>query len=558
MSASALPSLPIEDALHVERLCTRFELSWQQGERPRAETYRAEVSAAVWPVLLRELLALEMAFRLRDQDRATAPDETTSVGPATVTDSRAEEIPTRFGDYEEVVPISHGAQGVVCKAWNRKLKRPEALKFPSGPVSARDLERFRFEGEAAAALKHPHIVSVYHVDQVGGRPYLAMEWVEGGTLAAPLREPKRNLPALVRQIAAAARAVQHAHERGILHRDLKPANILLDAEGQAHVTDFGLARRLDAPSEGDVAGTPAYMAPEQARGDHFLTPAADVYGLGAILYEALTGRPPYQGTIGEVLRQVCEQAPPAPCSLEPGIDPNLEAVCLRCLEREPAARYASASALADDLEHWLRGEPVSARPPGMWEWLRQEWRNRPPPFTYSWQSAIWMGLATLASSAVIFALVRLDVSVLWVWAVLLLNVVGEWRILRRHLMKRFRQIAIAERQSLMITVGNLAASLILFAVTLPWRPSASAREILPVYPPLTLLTGMTLFVIGSTHWGRLFPIGLALMALAPLLAWLPEWAPLLYGSATAVCLWWWAWCVRRYFGPASERKAGRT
>jgi serine/threonine-protein kinase len=384
-----------------------------------------------------------------------------------------------------------------------------------------------------------------------------MEWVEGQTLAAPLREANRDLQALVRQIAAAARAVQHAHERGILHRDLKPPNILLDADGQAHVTDFGLARRLDAPSEGGVAGTPAYMAPEQARGDHFLTPAVDVYGLGAILYEALTGRPPYQGTIAEVLRQVCEQAPPKPGSLDPAVDSDLEAVCLHCLKRDSAARYPTAAALADDLDRWLRGEPVSVRPPDVWEWLRQEWRNRPPPFAYSWQTLVWMGLVTLASSAAVFAVVRLDGSALWVWAVLLLNMIGEWRILRYHLMTRFRQLATAERHSLMITVGNLAASLVLFAVVLPLRPSAPAREVLAVYPPLTLLNGLTLFVIGSTHWGRLFPVGLGLMALAPLLVWLPEWSPLLYGATTAACVWWWAYCVRAYFGPSSsEKKAG--
>jgi serine/threonine-protein kinase len=254
-------------------------------------------------------------------------------------------------------------------------------------------------------------------------------------------------------------------------------------------------------------------------------------------------------TAHDVLRQVRELDAPPPRALAPGVDGDLEAVCLKCLQREPTARYASAAALADDLERWLRGEPVSVRPPGVWEWLRQEWRNRPPPFAYTWPSLVWHGLAILVSSGMAFAIVRLGGSALWVWAVLLSTVVGHWQIASHYLMRRFRMLGPAERHSLMITVGNLAANMMLFAATVPFRSSASAREILPVYPSLILLNGLALFVIGSTHWGRLFPVALGLMALAPLLAWLPEWSPLIYGSAVSASLWWWAYCVRRYFGP---------
>jgi serine/threonine-protein kinase len=260
---------------------------------------------------------------------------------------------------------------VVYQARHLRLKRPVALKMLQAPAGPGGEARARFsaEAEAAATLQHPNIVQVYELGEHAGRPFLALEYVAGGTLAqrcGGLPQPQRWAAELVRALAL---AMQHAHQRGVVHRDLKPANILLTLEGTPKVSDFGLAKRLDRDGGltrlGGVFGTPQYMAPEQARGKGrggTVGPAADIWALGAILYELLTGRPPFAGDDpAEVLRRVVEEKPEPLRGLRPDVALCLKAICRRCLHKDPRQRYQSARALAEELGRYLAGEPVQAR-----------------------------------------------------------------------------------------------------------------------------------------------------------------------------------------------------
>ena len=275
-----------------------------------------------------------------------------------------------FGNYELLEEIAHGGMGVVFKARQATLNRLVALKMMLGGklAGAADLQRFRAEAEAVANLDHPNIVPIYEVGEHEGQQYFTMKLIEGGSLANALtRAGGFDEKKTARLIATAARAVHSAHQHGVLHRDLKPANILIDAQGEPHITDFGLAKNIKAQSEltqsGAVMGTPAYMAPEQAAGQSKqVSTSADVYSLGAILYRMLTGRPPFEAnTPLETMRMVTDEEPKRPSTIRARIHRDLETICLKCLEKEPERRYGSAEALADDLERWLKQEPILAR-----------------------------------------------------------------------------------------------------------------------------------------------------------------------------------------------------
>ena len=295
--------------------------------------------------------------------------------------------------YAVLRELGRGGMGVVYLAQQRTLNRPVAVKMPPADLGAHERFRFRTEAEAAACLQHPHIVQVHETGEHEGRPFLVMEMLEGGSLAQKLAPAPLAARPAAELLERLARAVQYAHERGVIHRDLKPANVLHTADGTPKVTDFGLAKRMSdtlwpggqAPQAqtetGAILGTPSYMAPEQAAGQgKDAGPATDVYALGAILYECLTGRPPFKGaTALETAQQVLQDDPMPPRKLQPSVPRDLETVCLKCLAKQPTKRYASAADLADDLRRHLDGRPVTARPIGpaarAWRWTRRNPRT---------------------------------------------------------------------------------------------------------------------------------------------------------------------------------------
>jgi hypothetical protein len=317
------------------------------------------------------------------------PDKTVAPMIEAAVDSK---IVRYFGDYELIEEIARGGMGVVWKARQLSLNRLVAVKMILAGQLASDAEvqRFHAEAEAAANLDHPNILPIYEVGAHEGQHYFSMKLVEGGSLAgnriqdsgARSQKAGGGIRQDVEILVKVCRAVHFAHQRGILHRDLKPANILLDREQTPYVTDFGLAKRIESDSaltqSGAIVGTPSYMAPEQARSEKQLSTAVDVYSLGAILYELLTGQPPFKAaTQLDTILQVIEREPTDPRQLIPKADRDLSVIAMKCLEKDPAKRYGSAEALAEELERWLRGEPIEARPAGIVEQLLKRVKRHP-------------------------------------------------------------------------------------------------------------------------------------------------------------------------------------
>jgi eukaryotic-like serine/threonine-protein kinase len=390
------------------------------------DAYLAELQAGKRPdrgALLREHPELASALDCLDALEVLAPPVEIS---ATNAGGTMGELPRDFGPYELIREIGRGGMGVVYEARQKGLDRSVAVKMIlAGHLASPELvRRFQAEAKAAARLRHSNIVHIHDVGQFHGQDFFAMEYIEGQSLAERIADSSRHtpcavaggthgvpakvaggtqsvpatvgggtrsvpaaagpidVPTAVRLVATVARAVEHLHQQGIIHRDLKPSNILLDADGQPYVTDFGLAKVFapgsDMTSTGVIAGTPSYMAPEQALGHRAeVGPTADVYSLGAILYELLAGAPPFHAeTPLDTLMEMLGGDPAMPRSLNPRIPRGLELICLKCLAKEPRDRYASAAALADDLDRFARGEVLAARPPSLaqrfWGWTRRQ------------------------------------------------------------------------------------------------------------------------------------------------------------------------------------------
>jgi serine/threonine protein kinase len=328
---------------------------------------------------------LESGLRLFDQEAVAGVGYLGDEDKPTHADKRSGLVQMlgELGDYELLEEVGRGGQGVVFRARQKSLNRTVALKVISlGQwASKAHLKRFRREAEAAASLDHPSIVPIYEVGERDGSCYFSMKFIEGGQLDEVVKHTSISIRHAAELIAKMARTVHYAHEHGILHRDIKPGNILLDAKGEPHLTDFGLAGLVETESTItrtlEVMGTPSYMAPEQAAGEHTkVSSATDVYGLGAVLYELLTGHPPFAGgTSYQTIRLLLDTEPRQPRLWNRNVDREVSTICLKCLEKESTRRYSSALALAEDLEHWLKHEPILARRSGVFsrgsKWVRR-------------------------------------------------------------------------------------------------------------------------------------------------------------------------------------------
>src|SRR5262245_7495327 len=428
--------------------------------------------------------------------------------------------PDSFGDYEILGELGRGGMGVVYKARQKSLDRVVAIKMmrEARLSSESDRARFRAEAEAAARLKHPNIVTVYEVGDQNGLPYIVMEYVEGRTLSQRLAEGPLPPREAARLVAEAARAVQHAHDHGILHRDLKPANILLSGvrgqgtgvSGAGHsrltpdpcprtplVTDFGLAKRFEmSPTSvrdwrtqtGDIVGTPGYMAPEQASSRKDLTPATDVYALGVILYECLAGRPPFQATNPvHAIMMVIEQEPVAPRLLVSGIDRDLEMICLKCLQKPPELRYATAGELAADLEAHLAGEAVSSQPSGLSYFLSRMMRETHHVGVLENWGLLWIYhsvavfLLCLFTQLLVWLGVRDHTTYLVLWTVGLIT----WGVILWRRRRRDGPILFVERQLAHAWAAGVCASIATFVIEV-----MLGRPALELSPVIAVAAGM--------------------------------------------------------------------
>jgi len=398
-----------------------FARQWQAGPAPSLEEFLAETVDFERARLFRELLDVELHWR-RERGEQPTPGEyierfpivadivgevfaphadtvdagfdslETAVSPADDNARRAprerhqsqSSAPDRVGDYEILHEIARGGMGVVYKARQLSLNRMVALKMilAGQLASPDDLERFRMEAGSAGQLDHPGIVPIFEVGEHSGQPYFSMGLVEGESLAARIAEGPLAPRDAAKFVASITSAVAYAHDHGVIHRDLKPGNVLIDRHGTPKVTDFGLAKRVDADHHltgtGDILGTPSYMPPEQAAGElEKIGPASDIYALGAILYCLLTARPPFQAARPlDTILQVIGQEPVSPGQLNPDVDKDLETICMKCLQKAPERRYADAPELRADLDRFLNHEPIRARRIGraakIWRWCRRK------------------------------------------------------------------------------------------------------------------------------------------------------------------------------------------
>jgi serine/threonine-protein kinase len=493
----------------------------------------AELRELWGAVLVAEEIALHTRRSSDSGAKAAAPGGGQAGAPIAAGDTGS------LADYELLEELGRGGMGVVYKARQKSLGRIVAVKLLLRGELASDSDQARFRGEAqsAARLDHPRIVSVYEVGH-GERPFFSMQLVEGTTLAKKLAEgpiPPREAAELLSKVA---RAIHYAHEQGVLHRDLKPSNILIDPDGQPHISDFGLAKRLEPGASltntGAILGTPSYMAPEQAAGRRGeMGPASDVYSLGTILYQMLTGRPPFQAASPvDTVLLVLEQDPLLPRLLNPKADRDLEMIALRCLQKPPELRYPTAAALADDLDAYLAGEPIAARS-GAFSQVISRWFRETHHATvlenwgllWMWHSLAlivlclltnWFKWRSIASPGPYLAL----------WTI----GIGAWAAIFWALRHRTGPVTFVERQIAHVWAGAMISIALLFVVEIEL-----GLPVLTLSPVIALISGMTFIVKAGILTGAFYAQAAALFVTAFVMCLLPDIGITIFGFVSAAC-----------------------
>lgn len=518
------------EAEREERLADLLEVLTSAAEQ--GETDRAQRLAAEHPALaddIRDLWGAVMVASAAAQSSATLTLPGSESAPHSArTNGLA--VPRNFGEYTLEEEIGRGGMGIVYRAHQRSLGREVAVKviLRGALASPEDMARFRAEAEAAARLEHPGIVPIFEVGEVEGHLYFTMPLVRGQTLGGFLTEAplsNREAASLVRDVA---RAIQYAHERGVVHRDLKPANVLVDSAGRTHVTDFGLAKRVydgvaaSLTATGAILGTPSYMAPEQASGGRGeVGVQSDVYSLGALLYALITGRPPFQGPSPvDTVLMVLEQDPVSPRLLNRRVDRDLEMVILRCLQKPPELRYATAGQVAGDLQAYLEGEPVSARSGQFTQVLARLFRETHHATLLENWGLLWMWHALvvlviclitnwLHSQRAVWPQMTTPIPYLLLWG----GGLAIWAPFFWKLRHRAGPVTAVERQIAHVWAGSVVSVVWLFIVEWLLR-----LPVLTLSPVLGVISGMVFVVKAGILSGAFYVQAAALFATSIVMA----------------------------------------
>ncbi len=451
----------------------------------------------------------------------------------------------KIGQYELLSEVARGGMGVVYKARQSGVNRIVALKMTLSGTFAKEEERRRFqvEAESAGQLDHPGIVPIYEISEHEGQPFFSMAFVEGPSLKALLADGPLSPRRAAELIKCMADAVEYAHSKGIVHRDLKPQNVLIDSAGQPHITDFGLARRVTTDSNltatGQVLGTPSFMPPEQAAGRiSEIGPASDVYSLGATLYCLITGRPPFQAAnVIETLKQVCEVEPAPPRLINPGIDHDLQTICLKCLRKEPDQRYASAAELAADLQHFLKSEPITARSLNLLERVAWTLERSRDVREFSKYSRLFFAFAAIVF---VIEMISYRMSVSGVSVAAFAGVQSLRFVLMGVAIWHYRKDGLLPRNATERLLGSIWIGYILaciadstaYQLAHGWNVANASHD----FPHLAAITGLAFFVMGSVYWGSFYLFGVVFWALAFVMHQYEEYAQPMFGVAWAIAL----------------------